>query len=114
MSDDEIPDDEVFDECESDDDWGYDSEDHVRALRLIMAALRRDWVARDEVLTEIGDCPGCWARVAVMLAGEAATAYVGPPEETPEGGFSLNEGRVEKAIDFIGEILADVLDARAE
>lgn len=87
----------------------YESADHVRALRLILASLRKDWPARDEIFEEIGDCSACLRSVAMFLAAEAATAYVGPPEETVDG-FVLNEEQVDGAIDFIGDIIADVLD----
>jgi len=96
---------------EDHDDCGYDSKDHARALRLILAALRQDWPARDQVLEEIGDCPGCLQAVVIILAGEAAVAYLGPPEETP-GGFHVSEEQREGAVGFISDILADVLDHR--
>lgn len=95
-----------------DPDHDYDTEDHVRALRLILASLRglrQDWPTRDQILEEIGECPDCLRAVVLHLAAEAATAYIGPPEETPQG-WKIPETQQEEAIGFISDILADVLD----
>jgi hypothetical protein len=99
----------VPDDDDEEDDGSFD---YARALRLVLATLREDWEARDELLDEIGECPCCLREIVLHLAAECATAYVGPPEETPEGGFKITDEQKESAISFISDILTLVLDQR--
>ena len=93
-----------------DDDFGYYSEGHEQALRLILSTLRFDWTARDVALDEIGDCPDCQREVILFLTGEACSALVG--DRLNEAGDGVDEAASEAAVARISELLADILDER--
>ena len=95
------------DEDEHDGDPHIDL--HALALRLILSGLRLDDLARDEVLDEIGDCPGCQRTVMLMLVYETCDALVGH-WDNPEDDARATEA----AITYISDVLAVTLDAIAE
>lgn len=90
------------DDQDADDHLDYNADLHALALRLILSGLRLDNIARDQVLDEIGDCPGCQRAVMLMLVCEACSALV--PDEDDNGETT------ESAINYVSAILTDVLD----
>jgi hypothetical protein len=106
-------------DIQDDDDGEYEdgedfyfSDHHVLALRLILSSLRFDWEARDEALSEIGDCPDCQQAVTLALVSEACSALVG--DQLNEAGDGIDPAATEVAVTRISEFLAHLLDTREE
>jgi hypothetical protein len=72
----------------------------VRALRLILASLHRDDMAKLQVLDEVGDCTECLRGLVRVLAGVAAGA-----------GYRDRYGH-ERGVQIAEQVLAEAIDKR--